>query len=165
MRPVIPNKLRIDRVLKLVDEMGPEERTKLFEELDVVMRSIVDRAFALVEKMTDDDRAELFELLEAYCELCGQPMPEDQEEHDCPCAPDEDEDDELEDDELEDDELEDDELEDADYDDEDEEDEYEEEPTADSRQKGVRRQTSGVSPDESEPTADSRRPTEEEDES
>lgn len=96
MKPVIPNRMRVEQALKLIDNMTVDERKMLFDKLDVIFRSPVDRVMAEVEKMTDEEREELFDLTEdMFCQECGERMPEDAADHECPYD-DEEEDDALE---------------------------------------------------------------------
>lgn len=85
MKPVIPNRLRIEQALAKIDDLSVDERKILFDKLDVTFRSPVDRAMAEIEKMSDEEREELFDLTEdMFCQECGERMPEDEADHECP---------------------------------------------------------------------------------
>lgn len=80
----IPNQLRIRQVLNMYEKLTPEERKIVNEQLGLVFKSPVDKLFDAYERLTVEERADFEELrADSYCD-CGEELPENEEDHDCP---------------------------------------------------------------------------------
>lgn len=83
-RSDIPNRMTIDLAKKQFQRLAPEERKRFLDELGLDFISSAERVFADYTRLSLDERIEFNEMVDGeYCE-CGEELPENEDDHDCP---------------------------------------------------------------------------------
>jgi hypothetical protein len=109
--------MKLEKFKKDYEGLTPDERLMFHEEYGLTFKTLLDRVRDGFERLSDEDRIEFTAWEDDnYHAPCGQRLPEDEDDHECPVDDEEDEDGEDEDEE------EDDDLDDEDDDDLDDED-------------------------------------------